>query len=89
VEKVVIILKSQDYDHGLIALISALFPECEISTVLSNMEGNNVYRDESSSEIPLSDAGVTMSDVLIVHEQPSMHEIFTQELTDAIHYEWR
>ena len=84
-EKVVIISKEKDCNHGLIALINALFPECEISIVFSDMEGTDAYPDESLSELALSDArGGTMSDILIMHDQPSMHELLSQNLAGAV-----
>ncbi len=84
-EKIVIISKQEDCNHGLIALISALFPECEISIVFSDMEGTDAYPDESLSELALSDArGGTMSDILIMHDQPNMHELLSQKLAGAV-----
>ncbi len=84
-EKIVIISKQEDCDQGLIAFISALFPECEISIVFSDMEGTDAYPDESLSELALSDAtGGTMSDILIMHDQPNMHELFSQKLAGAV-----
>ncbi|RPI51279.1 MAG: hypothetical protein EHM49_07385 [Deltaproteobacteria bacterium] len=84
-EELVIVVKQQDCDNGLIALIDALFPECKTSIIFSDMQGNNAYPDESSSELPLSDAGGgTMSDILIMHDQPNMHELFSQKLARAV-----
>ena len=84
-EKIVIISKQEDCNNGLIALISALFPECEISIVFSDMEGTDAYPDESLSEFPLTDAkGGTMSDILIVHDQPNMHELLSRKLMDGV-----
>jgi len=85
VEKIVIISKQEDCNQGLIALISALFPGCEISIVFSDMEGTDAYPDESLSELALTDArGGTMSDILIMHDQPNMHELLSQELMDGV-----
>jgi hypothetical protein len=73
VEKIVIISKQEDCNHGLIALINALFPECDISIIFSDMEGT------------LTDAkGGTMSDILIMHDQPNMHELLSQKLAGAV-----
>ena len=84
-EKIVIISKQKDCDQGLIAFINALFPECEISMVFSDMEGTDAYPDESLSEFPLTDArGGTMSDILIMHDQPNMHELLSQKLADSV-----
>lgn len=84
-EKIVIISKQKDCDQGLIAFINALFPECEISIVFSDMEGTDAYPDESLSELALTDArGGTMSDILIMHDQPNMHELLSQELMDGV-----
>ena len=84
-EKIVIISKQEDCNHGLIALINALFPECEISIVFSDMEGTDAYPDESLSELALTDArGGTMSDILIMHDQPNMHELLSQKLVGAV-----
>ena len=84
-KKVVIISKQKDCNNGLIALINALFPECEISTVFSDMEGADGYPDESLSEFHLTDArGETMSDLLIMHDQPNMHELLSQNLVGAV-----
>jgi hypothetical protein len=48
VKKTVTVSKQQkDCKHGLIALINALFPECEITTVFSDMEGADAYPGES------------------------------------------
>jgi hypothetical protein len=84
-KKTVIISKQKDCDHGLIALINALFPECKISIAFSDMEGADVYPDESLSEFPLTNArGGTMSDILIMHDQPNMHELLSQELMGGV-----
>ncbi|HDH97653.1 MAG TPA: hypothetical protein ENF70_00770 [Deltaproteobacteria bacterium] len=84
-EKIVIISKQKDCDQGLIAFINALFPECEISIVFSDMEGTDAYPDESLSECPLTDAkGGTMSDILIMHGQPNMHELLSQKLAGSV-----
>lgn len=84
-EKIVIISKQEDCNHGLIALINALFPECEISIVFSDMEGTDAYRDESLSELALSDArGGTMSDILIMHDLPNMRELLSQKLAGSV-----
>ena len=84
-EKIVIISKQEDCNHGLIALINALFPECDISIIFSDMEGTDAYPDESLSEFPLTDAkGGTMSDILIMHDQPNMHELLSQKLAGAV-----
>jgi hypothetical protein len=85
VEKIVIISKQEDCDQGLIAFINALFPECEISIIFSDMEGTDAYPDESLSELALTDArGGTMSDILIMHDQPNMHELLSQKLAGAV-----
>ncbi len=84
-EKIVIISKQEDCDQGLIAFINALFPECEISIIFSDMEGTDAYPDESLSELALTDArGGTMSDILIMHDQPNMHELLSQKLAGAV-----
>ena len=84
-KKTVIISKQEDCNHGLIALINALFPECEISIVFSDMEGTDAYPDESLSELALTDArGGTMSDILIMHDQPNMHELLSQKLVGSV-----
>ena len=84
-EKVVIISKQEDCNHGLIALINALFPECEISMVFSDMEGTDAYPDESLSELALTDAkGGTMPDILIMHDLPNMHELLSQKLAGSV-----
>ena len=83
--KVVIVSKQKNCNNGLITLIGALFPECEISVVFSDIEGIDVYPDESLSEFPLTDVREgTMSDILIMHYLPSMHELFSQELAGAV-----
>ena len=84
-EKVVIVSKQKDCDQGLIAFINALFPECEISIIFSDMEGTDAYPDESLSELALSDArGGTMSDILIMHDQPNMHELLSRKLAGTV-----
>lgn len=85
-EKVVIVSKQKDCDQGLIAFINALFPECEISIIFSDMEGTDAYPDESLSEFPpLTDAkGGTMSDILIMHDQPNMHELLSRKLAGTV-----
>lgn len=84
-EKIVIISKQEDCNHGLIALINALFPECEISIVFSDMEGTDAYPDESLSGLAPTDEGrESMSDILIMHDQPNMHELFSQKLAGAV-----
>jgi len=89
-KKTVIISKQKDCDHGLIALINALFPECEISIVFSDMEGTDAYPDESLPESPLTGArGETMSDILIMHDQPNMHELVSRELMDGVKWVMR
>ncbi len=38
-KKIVIVIEETANDNGLITLLNALFPECEISTVSLNREG--------------------------------------------------
>jgi len=80
----VIISKQEDCNHGLIALINALFPECEIGIVFFDLEGTDAYPDESLSELALTDARGTMSDILIMHDQPNMPELLSQKLAGAV-----
>jgi len=83
--EVVIVSRQKDCGRGLVAVINAIFPECETSIVFSDMENNNAYPDESSSEFPLPDAeGGIISDILIMHDQPSMHELFSRKLAKAV-----
>ena len=48
-EKIVIASDQLDRDSGLIRLLKALFPECEICIIPSNMESLEAYLGDSSS----------------------------------------
>jgi len=85
VEKVAIVSKQKNPIHCLIALINELFPECETSIVFSDMESADTCPDESLSEFPFTDERKeTMSDILIVHDQPIMHNLLSQKLAGAV-----
>ena len=48
-EKIVIVSDQLDRDSGLIRLLKALFPECEICIIPSNIENLEAYLGDSSS----------------------------------------
>jgi len=49
VEKIVVVTKGTNKDRGLIELLKALFPECEIRTVSLNSEGLETCPNDSLS----------------------------------------
>ena len=54
-KKIVIVSEQLDRDSGLIELLTALFPECEICVIPSNMENLEAYQGGSSSGFPKKD----------------------------------
>jgi hypothetical protein len=61
VEKIMIVSEQLDRDNGLIALLKALFPECEICIIPSNMENLEAYPGGSSSGFRTKDAKPSVS----------------------------
>lgn len=55
-EKIVIVSDQLDRDSGSIQLLKALFPECEICIIPSNIENLEAYLDDSSSGLHTKDA---------------------------------
>jgi hypothetical protein len=56
VEKIVVVTKGTDEDRGLIELLKALFPECEIRIVSLNSEGLETCTNHSLSGHSKTDA---------------------------------
>jgi len=79
VEKIVIVPDQLDHDSCLIALLKALFPECEICIIPSNTENLEAYPVGSSSGLHTKDAKPSVSDrdkkpwqriqAMILHEE--------------------
>jgi hypothetical protein len=56
VKKIVVVTNGTDKDRGLIELLNALFPECEIRTVSLNREGLETCPNDSLSGRSKTDA---------------------------------
>ena len=48
-EKIVIVTSQPEPDYGLLALLNALFPECEVQIVFKRVETSDQYQADSFS----------------------------------------